>query len=99
MRKFKFEADYYEWHLTDAETGETLHNLVDPSEDLFNEDDMPMSREEIEDFCFSELECADRWYSQNEDYNGIMLKERLDKDEMSEAAKLMADVLYNYYIK
>ena len=41
----------------------------------------------------------DRHYFDGEEYNGILLKRRLQPKEIVKAAKLMADVLYNYYIK
>lgn len=99
MRTFRFEAGYYEWHLIDDMTGEVCHNLADPAEDLYREDGTPMSRTELTNFLADDLLCADRHYFDGEEYNGILLKRRLQPKEIVKAAKLMADVLYNYYIK
>lgn len=102
MRTFKFEACYYEWHLIDADTGETLHNMVDAGEHCFDEAGISLMWEEIELLCKEELISADIAYSEKEEYNGILLNndKRLDQiEEIPVAAKLIADVLYNYYIK
>ena len=98
MRTFRFEPGYYEWHLIDCATEKTVHNLVEPSEDLYNEDGTPMTKEELADFFASDIQCANMHYSDNEDYNGILLDEPLDDAEIAVASKLIADTLYNYYI-
>ena len=36
MRHFKFVPGYYEWHLKDIDTDETLHVMDDPIDDLFD---------------------------------------------------------------
>ena len=98
MRQFEFTPGYYEWHLTDKATGETLHNMIEPSEDLYNEDGEPMTLEEMKDFCADDLRCADWHYMDNDEYNGILLSERLTEQEIITASSLIAETLYNYYI-
>jgi hypothetical protein len=101
MRQFNLIPAYYEWHLIDDETHETLHNLVDPADELYHEDGTPRSLEEITDWLNDELISADIAYSENNDYNGIWLRneKRLDQiEEIPAAAKVMAETLYNYYI-
>lgn len=99
MRNFIFKPGYYEWHLIDADTEQTLHNMVDPSENICYEDGTPMTLDEIIDFCFCDLDCADTNYADNDDYNGIQLEgdDRLSLDEMKNAADLMGKILYEYY--
>ena len=82
MRTFRFEAGYYEWHLIDDMTGEVCHNLADPAEDLYREDGSPMSRTELTNFLADDLLCADRHYFDGEEYNGILLKRRLQPKEI-----------------
>ena len=100
MRQFCLIPTYYEWHLIDKDTHETLHNLVDPADELYHEDGTPRSLEEIISFCQEELISADIAYSEGNDYNGIWLnKKRLDQiEEIPAAAKVMAETLYHYYI-
>lgn len=101
MRKFSLIPSYYEWHLIDDDTHETLHNLIDPSEDLYHEDGNPKSLDEIKNWCIEELVSADIMYSENDEYNGIWLRDekRLDQiEEIPAAAEVMAETLYNYYI-
>lgn len=101
MRQFCLIPTYWEWHLIDEDTHETLHNLVDPADELYHEDGAPMSLEEIIGFCQEELISADIAYSENDEYNGIWLcnDKRLDQtEEIPAAAKVMAETLYNYYI-
>ena len=102
MRQFILTPTYYEWHLVDKDTHETLHNLGDPSDDLlYHDDEMPKSLEEIINFCQEELIAADIAYSENDEYNGIWLRneKRLDQiEEIPAAAKVMAETLYSYYI-
>ena len=101
MRQFCLIPTYYEWHLIDKDTHETLHNLVDPADELYHEDGTPRSLEEIISFCQEELISADIAYSEDDEYNGIWLseKKRLDQiEEIPVAAKVMAETLYNYYI-
>jgi hypothetical protein len=101
MRQFSLIPAYYEWHLIDDETHETLHNLVDPADELYHEDGTPRSLEEITDWLNDELISADIAYSENDEYNGIWLRneKRLDQiEEIPAAAKVMAETLYNYYI-
>lgn len=98
MRKFKFEPAYYEWHLINHDTEEVLHNMVEPSDILVGY----KTEEEIETLCREELISADISYSKKLDYNGVLLdnKNRLDQiEEIPIAAKIMAEALYNYYIK
>ena len=66
MRKFDLVAGYYEWHLIDTETHETLHNLIDPSELLYHEDGSPLTKDEIESWCKEELISADIAYSEDD---------------------------------
>ena len=99
MRTFRFEAGYYEWHLIDDMTGEVCHNLIDPSEIIFRPDGGTLTRLGLQILLTDELLCADRHYFDGEEYNGILLKRRLQPEEIVKAAKLMADTLYNYYIK
>ena len=101
MRQFSFIPTYWEWHLVDKDTHETLHNLVDPADELCHEDETPKSLEEIINFCQEELISADIAYSENDEYNGIWLRneKRLDQiEEIPAAAKVMAETLYSYYI-
>ena len=100
MRKFEFKPGQYEWHLTDKETGKILHNMVDPIEELYDENGMPLSLEETINLCFSDLDCADSNYAENEAYNGILLEgdDTLSLDEMERASKIMGQILYDYYI-
>lgn len=98
MRQFKFEPVFYEWHLIDNATEEVLHNMVEPSDLLVGYRTVG----EVENLCREELISADISYSEKLDYNGVLLdnSNRLDQiEEIPIAAKLMADVLYNYYIK
>jgi len=94
---FKFMPGYYEWHLTD-EKGNILHNMVDPSECLFNEDGTPMDLEDVIDFCNQDLLMADWRYYSNEDYNGVLLEENLTAGQIKAASEIMGKTLYNYYI-
>lgn len=101
MRQFSLIPSYWEWHLIDDDTHETLHNLIDPSEDLYHEDGSPKSLEEIKIWCMDELISADIIYSENDEYNGIWLRneKRLDQiEEIPAAAEVMAQTLYDYYI-
>jgi hypothetical protein len=101
MRQFSLIPAYYEWHLIDDETHETLHNLVDPADELYHEDGTPRSLEEITDWLNDELISADIAYSEGNDYNGIWLcnEKRLDQiEEIPAAAKVMGETLYSYYI-
>lgn len=101
MRDFDLVASYYEWHLIDTETHETLHNLIDPSKYLYHEDGSPKSLDEIKNWCLDELISADIMYSENDEYNGIWLRneKRLDQiEEIPAAAEVMAQMLYHYYI-
>ena len=102
MRQFSLIPAYYEWHLIDTETHETLHNLVDPADELYHEDGTPKSLEELTNWLNEELISADIAYSEDDEYNGIWLseKKRLDQiEEIPAAAKVMAETLYHYYIK
>ena len=101
MRQFSFIPTYWEWHLIDDETHETLHNLVDPADEIYHEDGTPRSLEELTNWLNDELITADIAYSENDEYNGIWLRDekRLDQiEEIPAAAKVMAETLYNYYI-
>jgi hypothetical protein len=101
MRQFSLIPAYYEWHLIDNDTHETLHNLVDPADELYHEDGTPRSLEELTNWLNEELISADIAYSENNEYNGIWLRneKRLDQiEEIPAAAKVMAETLYNYYI-
>ena len=98
MIQFEFTPGYYEWHLTDKATGEILHYMIDPSEDLYNEDGEPMTLEEMKDFFADDLHCADWHYMDNDEYNGILPSERLTEQEIITASSLIAETLYNYYI-
>jgi len=102
MRQFSLIPAYYEWHLIDNETHETLHNLIDPADELYHEDGTPRSLEELTNWLNEELISADIAYSENDEYNGIWLRneKRLDQiEEIPAAAKVMAETLYNYYIE
>lgn len=101
MRQFSLIPAYYEWHLIDNGTHETLHNLIDPADELYHEDGTPKSLEELTNWLNEELISADIAYSENDEYNGIWLRneKRLDQiEEIPTAAKVMAETLYNYYI-
>lgn len=97
MRKFRFESTYYEWHLVDDCTGEVLHCAADPCEEMCEYDTM----EELEDASRNALLEADTFYENGLDYEGVFLEseKRLSIDEINAAAKVMAEALYNYYIK
>ena len=94
---FQFVPAYYEWHLTD-DNGNILHNMVDPSECLYNEDGTPMDLESVIDFCSQDLHMADWHYYSEQDYNGILLEENLTERQIKVASKIMGEALYNYYI-
>lgn len=99
MRTFKFKPGYYEWHLVDADTGAVLHNMVDPSDDLFHEDGECLTLDEITDLCANDLLCADFAYNDGISYNGILLTDNsLTMHELLSASRLMGKVLYDYYI-
>ena len=97
QRNFQFVPAYYEWHLIDN-NGNTLHNMVDPLDELFHEDGLPMNLEEVTDMCAEELHAAENAYAEGNDYNGIMLSEGLSAIEEKKAAQVMAQALYNYYL-
>lgn len=102
MRQFNLIPAYYEWHLIDNETHETLHNIIDPIDVLYYDDGTPISLEELTNWLNEELISADIAYSENREYNGIWLcdEKRLDQiEEIPAAAKVIADTLYNYYIE
>lgn len=102
MRQFNIIPSYWEWHLIDNETHETLHNLIDPSDMLYHDDGTPLSLEELRSWFNEDLIAADIAYSENGEYNGIWLcdEKRLDQiEEIPAAAKVIADTLYNYYIE
>lgn len=101
MRQFCLIPTYYEWHLIDKDTHETLHNLVDPADEIYHEDGTPRSLEELTNWLNEELISADIAYSEDDEYNGIWLRneKRLDQiEEIPIAAKVMAETLYNYYV-
>lgn len=95
-RTFYFAPAYYEWHLTD-ERGNLIHVMADPAEETCHEDGTPCNYDEIKYLCDSDLESADRSYNEGEGYNGHYLEDPLSKEEMEDAAKVMATALYNYY--
>ena len=97
MRQFAFIPCYYEWHLIDTATEETLHNVEDPSESM----EYYHSVEELEERSKEILLEADTYYENHLDYDGVLLDDdkRLSEEEMNAAAKVMAEALYNYYIK
>ena len=102
MRQFNLIPAYHEWHLIDNETHETLHNIIDPLDLLYNDDGTHMSLEELTNWFNGELGTADLIYSTNGEYNGIWLRDekRLDPiNEIPTAAKVIAETLYNYYIE
>lgn len=102
MRQFSFIPAYYEWHLIDNESHETLHNIIDPIDLLYNDDGTHMSLEELTSWVKEDLIAADMAYSENTEYSGIWLcdEKRLDQvKEIPAAAKVIADTLYNYYIE
>ena len=101
MRQFSFIPAYYEWHLIDNETHETLHNIIDPADVLYHDDGTPLSLDELTSLFKEDLITADNAYSENREYNGIWLRDekRLDQvEEIPAAAKVIAETLYNYYI-
>lgn len=97
MRQFKFEPAFYEWHLVDAETGDVLHVFEDPAESIGDCN----TEKELEDASVEILFEADECYARCIDYGGLLLDndKRLSEDEIYAAAKVMAEALYNYYIK
>ena len=66
---------------------------------LFDEEGAELTIEEVHSLCSKDLQCADNHYECDEDYNGILLNdlERLDEEEMAEAANVMCDALVDYY--
>ena len=56
MRQFNLIPAYYEWHLIDDETHETLHNLIDPADVLYHEDSTPKSLDECEEKRLDQIE-------------------------------------------
>lgn len=104
MRQFKFLPGYYEWHLYDKETNQLLHVMADPVEELVyedeNGDERDITPEELHWLCYNDLECADSQYQEGEEYNGLTLSDidRLDEQEMAEAADVMFNALTDYYI-
>lgn len=103
MRQFEFKPAYYEWHLTDTATGEVLHNISDEDIDYlcFDAGGCKLTFGEVFQLCQEELIAADILYSENTEYNGILLNndKRLDQlEEIPIATKLIAEALYDYYI-
>ena len=97
-RNFKFVPAYYEWHLVDKK-GNIWHNMLDPGEDLLEEEEAePMTLENVIDFCSDELTNAQECYNQGKDYNGIRPESSLTAEELKEAANIMGKALYDYYI-
>lgn len=102
MRQFNLIPAYYEWHLIDIETHETLHNIIDPLDVLYYDDGISLSLEELTSWVKEDLISADIAYSEGNDYNGIWLRneKRLDQiEEIPAAAKVIADTLYSYFIE
>lgn len=97
MRHFRFVPGYYEWHLVD-DNGTTLHNMVDPSDSLYDEDGNELTLEGVIALCEDDLNCADSRYAEGDDYNGILLEDTFTPQEIVEAAKIMGQTLYDYYI-
>ena len=99
MREFTFTPGYYEWHLKDIETDDTLHVMLDPVDSLFDEEGLPIPPEELKWICRNELETADQYYECDEKYNGLLLNDlqRLDEQETEEAATVMFNTLKEYY--
>lgn len=95
-RTFYFAPAYYEWDLTD-ERGNLIHVMADPADDVVNEDGTNCTYDDIHNLCMCDLETADRNYNEGEGYNGHYLEDTLSKEEMEDAAKVMATSLYNYY--
>jgi hypothetical protein len=96
MRKFNFTPSYYEWHLTDAETGTLLHVMNDPTDWIYTDDGHSIDYDEIKEKCLDQLDLAD---AMNKEFNGLYLtpEQTLSKEEMEEASILMADTLYDTY--
>ena len=99
MRKFKFVPGYYEWHLTDIETGTLLHVMDDPTDWIYTDDGKSIDYDEIKEECLNQLDLADDTYAMNEEFNGFLLtpEQTLSKEEMEAASILMADILYDTY--
>jgi len=100
MRTFELIPGYYEWHLNDKATGETLHNVDSDNVDTlcYDPDGQPLTFFEIVGLCHDELQAAEEQYNQGEDYNGTKPAHTLTAEEMKVAAQVMAETLYNYYI-
>ena len=100
MRTFELIPGYYEWHLNDKATCETLHNVDSDDVDTlcYDPDGQPLTFFEIVGLCHDELQAAEEQYNQGEDYNGIKPAHTLTAEEMKVAAQVMAETLYNYYI-
>lgn len=100
MRTFELTPGYYEWHLNDKATGETLHNVDSEDVDFLCYDPagLPLMFFEVVGLCHEELQAANEQYKQGEDYNGIKPSHTLTAEEMKVAAQVMAETLYNYYI-
>ena len=73
MRQFELTPGYYEWHLNDKATGETLHNVDSEDVDFLCYDPagLPLMFFEVVGLCHEELQAANEQYNQGEDYNGI----------------------------
>ena len=97
MRDFRFEPAYYEWHLVDVDTEEVLHRTDDPAEGMCEYNTI----EQLEDASRNALLDTDAFYENGLDYEGVFLEsdKRLTIEEIDAAAKVMAEALYNYYIK
>lgn len=104
MAKYQFIPAYYEWHFIDADNpDDVLLTMHDPVESLYKGDDSDELMDDIDDvYSVCEdyinttrmnLELED----EKEDHNGNTLD---GLDELpANAADIMAQALYNYYIE
>lgn len=104
---YQFIPAYYEWHFTDG-NGKVLANWNDPVESLYKEFDnetgepyddpqLMTDKDEIELECESFIDTGTMLFDEGEtEYNGIA---RADFERLPQnAAAIMAEALYNYYV-
>lgn len=92
----RFVPAYYEWHLIDVTNPEkVLFNVVDPVEELFDEDGNAYSLEELEHFCSSWMVGEEHEAENERDWSRLEELQSIPP----RADRVMAEALYNYYIK
>lgn len=94
---------YYEWHLTD-DNFKLIFALNDPSENLYwyededlnkIEEPIPMTLEEVQNYIeFAMREAVDEYHEWQDGS-----KWNISEEQIAEGSKLMAQVLYDYYLR